>query len=930
MLAAVLMFGTFASAVPVRAAEEEKEKKIVSLVESRSGEAITFVEENAVQLDEGKSQSFLLNVPSNGEYWLSICYRAIPGRQINPEATISVTGQGQNYENAIYFARRWLDVHTNSRFEVDSNDNEVLPKTEEEVCWQQAIYGISADTGSGSVTLEKGEYEIAVSMISEAVEIGDVRLISKESKPYATYFEETKNKEHRAQHPVVIEAEIIYAKSDSSIIASYDRSSPTISPNYPDKIALNIVGGNSYANQGQWIEWQFEIEEAGYYSVDLRYQQDALRELGVGRKIYIDGVIPFDEFGNYLFPYGQSYEDMTLASAEGDPYYLYLQQGTHTIRMEVSETHLEKSIIELKNYINECNSMYRKIISITGANPDVYRDYYLDKELPELIPFLTESIDRLTTLAQNIEQGAEDGKGSETTVLYDTIRTYNRFIEKPYKIPANLSEFKNRIDAMAELILTLETQALTLDYITLNPMQDTTDVVDNSFWGKIKRGWNDMCESIASFFKYVGFRLQSFLASFSGESKTTSGNAPKKITVWINMGDMLTSGSASGRDQMQIIRQLADESFVTENNISVEFSLVSAGDTLSQAVLAGKGPDVCLFVGEQTVANLGMRGVLADLSQMEGFSRIQDEIYDSALIPFSFNGGVYAIPETQNFNMMFVRDDIFEELGLEVPNTWDEFYAVEKKLAEKKLEIGISESQDIFEMFLMQHGASIYNDDCTASGLKSQASVEAFTQWTDLYTKHSLPLTFSFLNRFRTGEMPMGIMSYTMYNQLVIAAPEIKGQWSMYPVPATVQEDGTLNRSQSSYSAGCVVIDSTENKDAAFAFIDWWTNSSTQAQFGRQVESVLGKAARYNTANSITFEQLNWSTAELEVLKEARRDVSDTPQTIVTYYVARCVSNAFRRVVYSYEKPRDVIYRYSDDLDLEFERKKEVMEAYKK
>ena len=69
-----------------------------------------------------------------------------------------------------------------------------------------------------------------------------------------------------------------------------------------------------------------------------------------------------------------------------------------------------------------------------------------------------------------------------------------------------------------------------------------------------------------------------------------------------------------------------------------------------------------------------------------------------------------------------------------------------------------------------------------------------------------------------------------------------------------------------------------------------------------------------------------FTSRELEVLREARRDVSDTPQTMVTYYVSRCISNAFRRVVYSYEKPRDVIYRYSDDLDLEFDRKKEVMQ----
>ena len=914
-LTAVLLFGLLAAGLPARATEAAQ---TVSVTDSRSGGEIKFSERDAVALSEGQSHDFTLTTPAAGGYWLSVVYRAIPGRQINPEASFTLTGADAQYQQSLYFARRWVDIHTNGRFQLDSNGNEVLPKTQEESVWQQAVYGLSAETGSAAVQLEKGEYTLNLKLASEAVEIGDVRLISEQPQSYESYLASVKNPQSAAEaEPVTLETELIAAKSDSSIIATYDRSSPTISPNYPDTIALNIVGGGAYSEQGQWIEWHFSVEKDGFYSISARYQQDGLRELGVGRKIYIDGVIPFAEFENFLFPYCTNYSTLTLADEAGEPYAVYLTAGEHTLRMEVSQTHLEQAIIELKNYISECNSMYRRIISITGADPDIYRDYYLDKELPELMPFLNDSVTRLNALAASIEACSEDGEGSESATLHDTVRTLERFIKKPYKIPATLSEFKNRIDSMAELIQTLETQSLTLDYITFTPKDIPQE--EQGFFGKLWSG-------VSKTFNYLGFRFKAFLASFSGEDRTTSGTAPRTIKVWINMGDILVSGSASGRDQMQIIRQLSDDSFTTQHNISVEFSLVSAGDTLSQAILAGKGPDVALFVGEQTVVNLGIRGVLADMTEMPDYDALAAQVYDSALVPFTFGGGVYAMPVTQTFNMMFVRDDIFSELGLAVPNTWDDFYAVQKKLAEKKLEIGIPESQDIFEMLLMQHGGSIYNEDCTASALKSQEAVEAFAQWTDLYIKYTLPLSFSFVNRFRTGEMPIGIMSYTMYNQLCVAAPEIKDQWSMYPVPATVRADGTLDRSQASVNTGCVIMKGSEELDAAYEFMRWWIDSKTQTEFGRQVESVLGKSARYNTANSVTFEQLNWTGRELEVLREARRDVSDTPQTMVTYYVSRCISNAFRRVVYSYEKPRDVIYRYSDDLDLEFDRKKEVMQ----
>ena len=902
ILVAAMLLGPYFPAEGENASQGE-----VSLLVGRTGEELTFRPEEAKTLTEGDSFTQELHVPKDGAYYLSICYRAVSGRQINPEAVLSLTGEEAAFEQSIVFSRRWLDIHTNGRFAKDSSGNEVVPKVEEALVWQQATYGLSAENGSGAVPLKAGDYTLTITMNSEAVELGDVRLIFGDPVSYSEYLSAREGLIQEASEPEVIEAEVMDAKSDSSIIATYDRSSPDISPNVPDAISLNIVGGSSYSENGKWIEWQFEVEKAGFYSIDVRYMQDGLRELGVGRRIYIDGVIPFLEFDNYIFNYGQSYETLRLQNEEGEPYYVYLTEGSHTLRMEVSQKHLEQEIYELKQYIQECNSMYRQIISITGATPDTYRDYYLDRELPELMVFLEDSVGRLETLAEDIEAWSDTGEGSETTVIYDMLRTVNRFLDKPFKIPSMLSEFKNNIDSLANLIVTLENQTLTLDYITLTPRGEPIQEKDSGFWS------------------HLWFRIKSFFASFSQDYNTVSGDGSRTIQVWVNMGDMLVSGSASGRDQMQIIRQLSEDSFTTDSGISVEFSLVSAGDTLSQAILAGKGPDVALFVNEQTVANLGLRGVLADLRQMDGYGEVREQIYDSAFVPFIFDGEVYAIPETQNFNMMFIREDVFEEEGLEVPETWEDFYAVQARLAENKMEIGIPESQEIFEMLLLQRGCSIYNDALNASALKSQEAVDAFTQWTDLYVKYSLPLSFSFLNRFRTGEMPMGIMSYTMYNQLVVAAPEIRDQWAMYPIPATVSEDGTLDRSQSSNNTGCIVMNASEDLKAAYAFVEWWTDGATQTEFGRQVEATLGKSARYNTANKVAFEALNWTNSELEVLSEAREDVTDIPQTIITYYVSRCISNAFRKVVYSYENPRDTIYRYSNDMDLEFERKEEVM-----
>ena len=860
---------------------------------------------NYIRLTEGESVSFKLTAEVDGEYYYSITYKTVEGRQISPEAELKLTNGNTEYNQHIELTRIWSDIHTGNRFETDKYGNEITPQVTEKNEWQTGIYGISSEFGNQSVNLQAGVYNFEISILCETVDIAEIYFYSKELISYADYISDKSSLKNEANEESVIQAELMSAKSHSSILASYDRSSPSIQPNYADKIALNIVGGASFSEVGQWVEWEFDVAESGFYSIDVKYEQDSLRGLGVGRRIRIDGEVPFLEFDNILFPYAQNFQTVRLSDNDNNPYKIYLEAGKHTIRMEVNEDHIENEILALRKLIMSCNSMYRQIISITGSTPDTYRDYYLDKELPELIPFLENSVSELKEIIKNINKSS-DGSGSETSSLDEVIRVFENFIKKPHKIPAGLDSFKNSIDSLANTVVTLEAQGLTLDYIVFSP--------ENA----------DLQQRNSNFFNYLWFRSKSFFFSFVSDYSVTSGSQEEAIKVWINM-----SGGSTGRDQMQLIKRLCDDSFSGSNNVGVNFSLVSAGDTLVQAVLADKGPDVALFVDEQIVANLAYRGVLADMQDMNDFEGTKNQYYESSFIPYTINNSVYAMPVTQSFNMMFYRTDVFEELGLEPPQTWDDFYAVQKVLIQQKLEIGITESQDIFEMFLLQAGGNIYNEDFTASALKTQNAVNAFTRWTDLYVKHGLPLVFSFFNRFRTGEMPLGIMNYTTYNQLVVAAPELEGLWEMLPIPGVLQEDGTIKRTQSSANTGCIIVNKSEtnknNLEASYAFMKWWSDSEIQTQFGRQVESLLGKSGRYSTANKITFENLNWTSKERENLTEAWKDVTDIPMTVASYYINRCVSNAFRRVAYSYENARDVLYRYADDIDHELERKNEVM-----
>ena len=159
-LSLVLLIGICVTGVPMKASAETG--NTVTLTDSRSGGEIRFSKEEAVILSEGESYTYTVSAEETGEYWLCVCYCAMPGRQINPEASFTLTGSDVSYRQSIRFARRWVDVHTEERFEKDSNGNEVLPKTQEKTVWQQAVYGLSAESGSAAVKLEKGEYTLSL------------------------------------------------------------------------------------------------------------------------------------------------------------------------------------------------------------------------------------------------------------------------------------------------------------------------------------------------------------------------------------------------------------------------------------------------------------------------------------------------------------------------------------------------------------------------------------------------------------------------------------------------------------------------------------------------------------------------------------------------------------------------------------------------
>lgn len=889
--------------------------EVIELQAAAAGSSAVKPEEHAgrqaLLLQENTAVQWDFAVPQSGRYQLTLEYCPLEGKGVDPEISFQIDGSYPFREaQRVFLSRIWRDIRPGgaARFDTDNRGNELVPKQEEVFRYQkerlQDKQG-SADEAF-AVYLEAGAHTLLLRAEREGIAVTEITLSAPEElKAYADTDQSWPDKAP-ADFRVTLEAELPEEKSDAGIYPIGDKSSPAISPADPSKTVLNTIGGSSWKFQGQWISWVFDIPEDGYYQFSFVYKQDLVRGLPAVRQMVIDdGRSGFRELARLEFPYGTDWQRMTPSDPEGKPYRVYLEKGRHTLRLEVRLGDIAQAVRTTDSSVASLNELYRRIVMVTGTAPDQYRDYYLDTEIPDLLPEFQRIADELEKEAGLLEErfGAE---GGESAFFYEVVRQLRSFIKEPETIPVRLENFKTNIGALAQTLLTMREQPLQLDTITISAAGLTEPPVKASLWDKLV------------------FRLRVFLASFIGDYSNIGNvyeGTAEPLKVWVSVNDLQTTGISSGRDQAEILKRLIDDSFTPDQDLPVNLALVSGTDTLMQAILAKNGPDCALFVPEATVVNLAMRNALADLTQL-GTDAFFERFYPSAYYGFTHLDSVYAAPETQNYNMMFYRTDIFAELGLKAPQTWDEFYDVTARLQKKNMQVGIPENQSIFEMLLLQNGGDIYNADRSATRLTEPAAIEAFQIWTDLYVQYNLPLQFDFFNRFRTGEMPLGITSFTFYNQLSVAAPEISNSWAMVPVPGMLR-DGEINRAQSCLTTGAIIIRQSERRQDAWRFIDWWTSGAAQKRFGKELETVLGTAARYNTANKEAFSGLAWSREEYQALSEQWEQVTDIAPTPASYYVTRCLTNAFRRAVYHNANTRETLNRYAKDMDKELLRKRQ-------
>lgn len=884
-------------------------------------------DQEALKTESKGSATWVFNIDKAGFYNIKLDYYPEEDNGVDIEREVIINGEVP-YEDLhnIAFQRVWSD---GGKKIVDDNGNEIRPIQKETPMRRQAYVKdkVGYVTEPYLVYLEKGENTLTLRSIRETMSIFNVHIVSRES--YKTYAEAKAEYEAKGYKKVSggitgyyqdennpkIEGEDAVSRSTSTIYGIHDRSSAYNSPNHPVKIILNSIGGTKWSSPGDWITWEVSVPETGLYNISLRAKQSTSRGLFSTRKIYIDDEIPFAEAQNTKYIYDSNWNIVTLGT-EDEPFYFYLEEGKHTITMEVTLGDYGSQINRIQKVIDDLNGMYRQIIAKIGVSPDKYIDYDLEGQIPTMISTFENAIFELENVAKSITEISGE-KSGESAVLERMAVQLRDFVNNSRKVQRNITSFSTNISSLGTWIINVSQQVLTIDYLIVHSDDYKLPKANPNFFGST---WY----TLRSF-------IQSFFFDYSSIGVSSSETDDKVVEVWL-----LTSPDA-GREHGNSIRTLIDSTFDGEANVELK---VVGPEVLLMATLAGRGPDVALNAANGIPVNYALRGAAQDLSIFDDFEEVTSDFHESAMVPYEFQGGYYALPYTQLFPVIFYRTDIFEDKGWEAPDTWEEVIDIIPELQIDNLKFylplntlgAVSIVNQVYASRLFQTGGTFYRTETNelgqeymVSNFDSEESMQAFEFWTEFYTSYSFDKAITgqtFINRFRTGEMPIGINNYYIYNTLMVSAPEIRGKWDFALLPGTLQEDGTIDRSSAASGTSIIMMEQSDTKEEAWEFMKWWSSEDTQTAYNREIESIIGPAARHPTPNVESFMNYPWTTEELDVLTEQWSFTVGIPEVAGGYYTGRNLENAFRRVVNNNINPRETFEEYIIMINREIIRKR--------
>lgn len=824
----------------------------------------------ALTLKTGESGQVSFAVPEDGQYEIWLSYRNLTQSSLPTEISIKVDDVLPFYEmRRVKLNSLWVD---DGVFPTDRYGNEVATTPHAADTVQST--GIADSTGRTDVPflfeLKAGEHTLTFDVQDGEIELSGMSLRAPVTVPaYEGQVAEGDNL-------ILIEAENIASRNESSIRGAGEFNA-VLTPYDVEVRRINHLDGASFDSAGDTVTYNFTVQETGWYYMDFFYRQSVKADFPVFVDILIDGQLPSQAAKQVPFDYETGFADK-IVTAGGAYQSFYLTEGEHTLSLRINASILTPIYEMIDSVLSEINGLSLEVVRLSGGITDKYRDYELLTYIPNLVEILTgwaEECEEMVAYAKGYSSIGSGSAFSSLTLCADQLR---RLAEEPEDLPRRLSELSTGSNSAARM-LAQQLQDMALNDLAIDQI---------IFFQKDAQ----LPERIG-FVESMAKGISRFFTSFTAQDYAAGFGSADHLQVWMGRS----------RQYVELLQNMIDTQFTPATGIEVDLSLMPDANKLVLANAAGTAPDAVIGLQYVVPSYLNIRGALYDLTQFEDFGQVAQRFSSGLFIPYTLGEGIYAMPETVNFWVMFYRTDIMSALNIDIPNSMDEVKLILPELQRRNMNfyyptagmVGLKVFPGTLPMIL-QSGGSIYAETIGDTTLDSEASLKGFREMTDLFTIYNMPTDVpspGFYQRFRDGTLPIGIADLATYNLLLNAAPELEGLWNIAPFPGLTNENGVVERWTTGGAETMAILSQTDMPEEAWKFLKWWSSDEVQSQFGSQLQSTYGSEYIWPTANTNAFASLPLKADHKKVIMEQMEWMTEAPWVLGTYMLERELSNAF-------------------------------------
>ncbi|MBY9080725.1 extracellular solute-binding protein [Paenibacillus sp. HN-1] len=372
-------------------------------------------------------------------------------------------------------------------------------------------------------------------------------------------------------------------------------------------------------------------------------------------------------------------------------------------------------------------------------------------------------------------------------------------------------------------------------------------------------------------------------SSKPGASNATTTGDDKPVTL-----KMLHFMEAEAGPTLKEINKRFHEKYP---NITIEYenAPVDQYQTLIRTRFAsGDAPDLLGVFPGTWKKPFVESGYLMDLSDRPWVSRLQEGAKEME----SQDGKVYALPLDQNAIGVVYNKKIFSDLGLSIPQNWDEFLALCEKLKAEKITPLAIGNKDLWVTQLIPYAmapSAIYRDNpAFDQEMYEGKATFADSAWTKIMQDYVMLDEKGYFNKgvlgtsydqmvqlMATGKAGMMVMGNWALPAVLAVNPDV--DLGMFPLPYAAPGEKVLVSSAIALGIGASA--KTEHPEEVKKYIDFWAEPENNELLLKQAQAfpvftdvnpdlgaTLKELLPYLNAGTYSFLDQNWPQGVQETM----------------------------------------------------------------